>query len=127
RQHFGYDSFRGCQQEVIEHVSGGGHGLLIAPTGSGKSICYQIPAVAIETDPLQTADADAARQNRGGDLVLVLSPLIALMQDQVQSLQRRGIAATVINSSLTAEQRQQRYQAIASGRFSIVFVTPERF
>jgi len=112
QKHFGYDSFRGRQADVIEHVSGDRHALVIAPTGSGKSLCYQIPALALD---------------QPGELVLVLSPLIALMQDQVQSLTQRGIAATFINSSLSRDERQQRYAAIARGEYRIVYVTPERF
>jgi ATP-dependent DNA helicase RecQ len=112
KEHFGYESFRGCQSDVIDHIAGGGHGLLIAPTGSGKSICYQIPALA---------------PGRDDDLVLVLSPLIALMQDQVRSLVKRGIDATFVNSSLSREERVARYSDIAGGRYKIVYVTPERF
>jgi ATP-dependent DNA helicase RecQ len=112
QQHFGYSSFRGCQREVIQHVGSGKHAMLVAPTGSGKSLCYQIPALA---------------KGELNDLVLVLSPLIALMQDQVQSLNRRSISATYINSSLTRQQREQRYAEIAGGEYQIVYVTPERF
>lgn len=111
RRHFGFATFQGCQAEVIAHLLDGGHALLIAPTGSGKSLCYQLPAVTAAP----------------GDLVLVLSPLIALMQDQVDSLRGRGIDATFINSSLSRKDRLERYAAIARGDFAILYVTPERF
>lgn len=111
-QYFGYESFRGVQAEVIERVMQGHHALLIAPTGSGKSLCYQIPALATE---------------HPGDLVLVLSPLVALMQDQVDSLLKRGIEACFVNSSLSRQERTSRYQEIGDGRYRIAYVTPERF
>ena len=111
-QYFGYPAYRGCQAEVIDRVTQGQHALLIAPTGSGKSLCYQIPALAIE---------------RPNDLVLVLSPLVALMQDQVDSLLKRGIEACFVNSSLSRQERLSRYDEIGNGRYRIVYVTPERF
>jgi len=111
-QYFGYESFRGSQAEVIDRVTQGQHALLIAPTGSGKSLCYQIPALAT---------------GRPSDLVLVLSPLVALMQDQVDSLLRRGIEACFVNSSLSRVDRLSRYKEIGEGRYRIVYVTPERF
>lgn len=112
RQHFGYESFRGCQAEVIDRVIEGQHALLIAPTGSGKSLCYQIPALATE---------------RTNELVLVLSPLVALMQDQVDSLLKRGVDACFVNSSLARHERLSRSEAIGNGHYRIVYVTPERF
>ncbi|MCA9136466.1 MAG: ATP-dependent DNA helicase RecQ [Planctomycetales bacterium] len=113
-QHFfGYDSFRPSQSAIIDHIMAGKHAMVVMPTGMGKSLCYQIPALAIpENDP---------------SIVLVLSPLIALMQDQVDSLTRRGIDATFVNSSLDRDSRLARYQALASGAYRILFVTPERF
>ncbi|MEM6472774.1 MAG: RecQ family ATP-dependent DNA helicase [Planctomycetota bacterium] len=113
RQYFGYPSFRDGQLEIIEHLSCGRHAMVVMPTGMGKSLCYQIPA-------LQLRQGD-------GCLVLVLSPLIALMQDQVDALQKRGIDATFINSSLDRETRNERYDAIARGEYRLVYVTPERF
>lgn len=112
QRHFGHPSFRGCQQAAIECVLANRHAMVIAPTGSGKSLCYQIPAVAF---------------TESRDLVLVLSPLIALMQDQVDSLRRKNIDATFINSSLSGEERANRYRALANGKFRLVYVTPERF
>jgi ATP-dependent DNA helicase RecQ len=113
RKHFGYSDFRQCQAQVITQVSSGQHAMVVMPTGMGKSLCYQIPALAME--PHQ------------GDIVLVLSPLIALMQDQVDSLTSRGIEATMINSALDRETRIQRYQEVASGKYRLLYVTPERF
>ena len=118
REAFGHDAFRGDQADVIQRTLAGvpehaGHSLVLAPTGSGKSLCYQIPAILL------------ARQGQG--TTLVLSPLIALMQDQVAALQKRGVAATFINSTLRRQDRQQRYADLAAGRFDLVYVTPERF
>lgn len=112
-QYYGYDAFRPSQAAIIRHILGGGNAMVVMPTGMGKSLCYQIPALANEED--------------GRSIVLVLSPLIALMQDQVDSLLRRGIDATFINSSLDRQTRQTRYDALADGQYRILFVTPERF
>ncbi len=90
------------------------------PTGGGKSLCYQVPAIVMARS--QTGHAPARRP-----LTLVLSPLIALMKDQVDALQALGVEATFINSSLTGEQRRERYAGLAEGRFEILYVTPERF
>ena len=118
QQYFGFNSFRGCQHDVIRHVLAGQHALLLMPTGMGKSICYQIPA-------LLRARQTSSQARR--ELTVVLSPLIALMKDQVDSLQARGIQATYINSSLTASERKQRYTQVAGGQFDLLYVTPERF
>ncbi|MEL6105404.1 MAG: RecQ family ATP-dependent DNA helicase [Planctomycetota bacterium] len=112
RQYFGYDDFRPRQAAIIDHVNRGEHAMVVMPTGMGKSLCYQIPA-------LQLGDAK--------DLVLVLSPLIALMQDQVDSLRRRGIDATFVNSSLDRQTRVSRYEELAENQYRLLFVTPERF
>src|SRR5574340_1125343 len=82
---FGYSSFRGEQQAIVGHVAGGGDALVLMPTGGGKSLCYQIPALL--------------RRGVG----IVVSPLIALMQDQVDALQQLGVKAAVLNSSLAAD------------------------
>lgn len=113
QRYFGYDSFRADQERIIDHVLRGEHAMVVMPTGMGKSLCYQIPA-------LMPADDSAA-------IVVVLSPLIALMQDQVDSLLGRGIDATFINSSLDRQQRLERYQGVSEGRYRLLFVTPERF
>ncbi|WP_182866689.1 RecQ family ATP-dependent DNA helicase [Rhodopirellula sp. JC639] len=113
RRYYGFDDFRPGQAAIIDHVLAGGHAMVVMPTGMGKSLCYQIPS-------LSSADADRS-------IVLVLSPLIALMQDQVDSLLRRGIDASFINSSLDRETRLTRYDDLARGRYKLLFVTPERF
>lgn len=118
KNHFGFNSFLGAQQRIIEHVLAGQHALAIMPTGGGKSLCYQIPALEM---------ARKADENSQPGLTLVLSPLIALMKDQVDSLTKRGIAATYVNSSLTRREREERYRSISSGHHSLLYVTPERF
>ena len=117
KQHFGFETFRFPQAEIISHIMGGQNALVIMPTGSGKSLCYQIPA-------LMLADK---RSDVRRPLTLVLSPLIALMKDQVDSLQAAGIAATFINSSLNKRERESRYKAVARGDYCLLYVTPERF
>ncbi len=117
QQYFGYPEFRYPQDEIIAHVLSGQHSLIIMPTGSGKSLCFQIPAILFAQD--------AASQPR--PLTLVLSPLIALMKDQVDTLQAKGIAATFINSSLSRREREKRYAAVARGDYCLLYVTPERF
>ncbi|MBU0680515.1 MAG: ATP-dependent DNA helicase [Proteobacteria bacterium] len=107
--HFGHQKFRARQEEIIDTLLAGKHCLVMMPTGMGKSICYQIPALLLD------------------GLTLVISPLIALMQDQVSALRAKGIDATFINSSLTAEQRRQRYDEVGAGRYKLLYVTPERF
>lgn len=114
-RYFGYDSFRGPQEEIIQHVHAGGHALVIMPTGMGKSLCYQIPALM------------PAAESPLSPITLVLSPLIALMKDQVDALQDRGIQAAFINSSLRRQEREARYKAVAEGRYDLLYVTPERF
>lgn len=119
RKYYGYDSFRKPQEEVIRRVIGGEHALVIMPTGGGKSLCYQIPALI----PIEQSAAAAGKP----PLTLVLSPLIALMKDQVDALRGRGIEATFINSSLSRDERERRYAAVAKGDFLLLYVTPERF
>src|SRR5690625_7449527 len=96
RQVLGYRQFRGQQQQIIDHVLTGGHALALMPTGGGKSLCYQIPALI-----------------RPGTAV-VISPLIALMRDQVSALQHNGVAAAVLNSSLSAQEQRRTEQALRS-------------
>ena len=111
RRYFGYTNFRKSQARVIEHVLSGKHAMVVMPTGMGKSLCYQIPALTYSDR----------------SLVLVLSPLIALMQDQVDSLCSRDIDATYINSSLEREERMRRYTQVAASEYRLLYVTPERF
>ena len=108
RQVFGYRQFRGQQQQIIDHVLTGGHALALMPTGGGKSLCYQIPALI-----------------RPGTAV-VISPLIALMRDQVSALQHNGVAAAVLNSSLSAQEQRRTEQALAAGQLKLVYIAPER-
>ncbi len=122
KKHFGYDEFRGTQNEIISHVLSGQHSLVIMPTGSGKSLCFQIPALMFADQ----AVGDKTKADRK-PLTLVLSPLIALMKDQVDTLQAKGIAATFINSSLSKRDREKRYAAISRGDYCLLYVTPERF
>lgn len=119
---FGYPHFRGPQEDVIRHLTQGGHALVVMPTGSGKSLCYQIPALALAPRDLQPFEPWLDCR-----IVVVLSPLIALMKDQTDALLRRGIDAAFINSSLDREMRQRRYGELAEGHFRILYVTPERF
>jgi ATP-dependent DNA helicase RecQ len=109
RERFGLSAFRGPQREVIEAVVAGRDVLLTMPTGAGKSLCYQLPAVVLD------------------GLVLVVSPLIALMQDQVDALRKRGVRAAFVNSSLDAHERRTRLEAAARGELELLYVTPERF
>ncbi len=113
RQVFGFTDFRASQQAIIDRVLAGRHAMVVMPTGMGKSLCYQVPALMMA--------------GGGRDIVLVISPLIALMKDQVDALVRRGIEATYINSSLDRPTRESRYAEIAEGRYRLLYVTPERF
>ncbi len=105
---FGYPSFRGQQQAVVEQVSAGGDALVLMPTGGGKSLCYQIPALL--------------RPGTG----IVVSPLIALMQDQVESLRAVGVAAAFLNSSLDAGAQREVEQQLLAGALNLLYVAPER-
>ncbi|MGB0562413.1 MAG: DNA helicase RecQ [Spirulinaceae cyanobacterium] len=108
KQHFGYDQFRPGQQAIIEAALQGRDVLAIMPTGAGKSLCFQLPAL------LQPG------------LAVVVSPLIALMQDQVAALQDNGIGATFLNSSLTVNEARSRQAEILQGRIKLLYVAPER-
>jgi len=105
---FGYPAFRGHQAEVIEHVAGGGDALVLMPTGSGKSLCYQIPALL--------------REGVG----VVVSPLIALMQDQVAALAELGVRAAFLNSTLSGAQVAEVERRVRGGELDLVYVAPER-
>ncbi|MBQ6941261.1 MAG: RecQ family ATP-dependent DNA helicase [Akkermansia sp.] len=109
RTYFGFDELRPGQDEVVQAIMAGRDAMGIMPTGGGKSLCYQLPALC-----------------RPG-LTVVVSPLIALMKDQVDALQARGIPAAAINSSLGAEEYRQVMQALRCGELKIVYVAPERF
>ena len=109
RQRFGHPDFRPGQAAIIEAVLAGRDVLAVMPTGSGKSLCYQLPAVFRE------------------GCTLVISPLIALMKDQVDSLQAQGVAATYINSSLSPHEQHERLRACRAGTYDLLYVAPERF
>ncbi len=110
RDRFGFDALRPLQQLVIERLMSGGDALTIMPTGSGKSLCFQLPALAMEQP----------------GITLVFSPLIALMEDQVSALRAKGVRAVYINSTLDKKERLKRYAQIANNEFEIVYATPER-
>ncbi len=105
---FGFDSFRGSQQAVIEHVVGGGDAVVLMPTGGGKSLCYQVPALL-----------------RPG-LGVVVSPLIALMKDQVDALGQAGVRAAALNSRLSLREAAEVERAAANGALDLLYVSPER-
>ncbi|MFI4892975.1 MAG: RecQ family ATP-dependent DNA helicase [Phycisphaerales bacterium JB058] len=115
---FGLSSLRPEQTPVVDNLVRGTSMLVVWPTGSGKSLCYQLPALVL---------ADEAKQ-KGEEpgVTLVFSPLIALMEDQVSSLRKRGIKATYINSTLSKKKREERYSKLAEGKYEIVYATPER-
>src|SRR2546422_2086819 len=108
-ERFGHQHFRPGQEAIIGALLEGQHVLTVMPTGSGKSLCYQLPALLHD------------------GCTLVISPLIALMKDQVDSLQERGIAATFINSSLPAQEQQERLYACRAGHYKLLYIAPERF
>ncbi|MDD5241063.1 MAG: DNA helicase RecQ [Sulfuricella sp.] len=105
---FGYASFRGEQQAVVEHLAAGGDALVLMPTGGGKSMCYQLPALL--------------RPGTG----IVISPLIALMQDQVDALKQLGVKAAFLNSSLAADSAREVFGNLMRGKLDILYVAPER-
>ena len=110
QEYFGYDSFRGEQEAIIKRiVEEQKHSLVLMPTGSGKSLCYQVPALYFENS------------------TIVISPLIALMQDQVDALRKKDIPAAFINSTLSKQEREKRLNDFVSGKIKLLYVTPERF
>ena len=110
KDYFGFESFRGEQERIINRiVEEHGHTIVLMPTGGGKSLCYQVPALCLS----------------GG--TLVVSPLIALMQDQVDALRKKNIPATFINSTVSGKDKSERLKAFIDGKIKILYVTPERF
>ncbi len=105
---FGYDAFRPLQREIIDAALGGRDVLVLMPTGGGKSLCYQLPALARE------------------GLTIVVSPLIALMKDQVDALQAAGAPATFLNSTLDAEESRRRIAGLHQGEYKLLYIAPER-
>lgn len=108
RARFGYPDFRPAQVGALEAVLGGQDALIVLPTGGGKSLCYQVPALL-----------------RNG-LTLVLSPLISLMKDQVEALERRGLPAAYINSTLSSGEVADRIAEVEAGRVRLLYLAPER-
>src|SRR5438552_3078450 len=109
RDRFGFQEFRPAQKQVIDKIMAGENALAVMPTGSGKSLCYQLPALALP------------------GLTLVVSPLIALMKDQVDQLNHLGLPATVINSTVSREQQRSRLEQAIAGRIKLLYIAPERF
>ncbi len=109
---FGYDSFRGPQQAIVEHVVQGGDALVLMPTGGGKSLCYQIPAIA--------------RQNAGHGVTIVISPLIALMHDQVGALHEAGVSAAFLNSTQSFEESSALEKQLLRAELTLLYAAPER-
>ncbi|MET0541837.1 MAG: RecQ family ATP-dependent DNA helicase, partial [Variovorax sp.] len=109
---FGYKAFRGPQAPIVDHVVGGGDALVLMPTGGGKSLCYQIPAIA--------------RQRAGHGVAIVVSPLIALMHDQVGALHEAGVNASFLNSTLDWAQTQDVERRMARAEITLLYAAPER-
>jgi ATP-dependent DNA helicase RecQ len=109
RRYFGFDDFRPGQEEIVNTIVSGKNALVVMPTGGGKSLCYQLPALMLDGP------------------TLVVSPLIALMKDQVDALCAKGIEAGTINSMLSPSEQDEVISALAAGRIKIVYVAPERF
>lgn len=108
RNHWGYDKFRPLQEEIVQHVAEGQDTIALLPTGGGKSVCFQVPGLMHE------------------GLTLVISPLIALMQDQVRNLNSKGIAATYINSAISFRDIDRKLQMAMDGKFRFLYLAPER-
>jgi ATP-dependent DNA helicase RecQ len=105
---FGHPAFRGAQADIVAHVAGGGDALVLMPTGGGKSLCYQLPALLRE------------------GTALVVSPLIALMQDQVAALTQLGVRAAFLNSTLDGRAVNACEKALRNGELDLLYVAPER-
>ena len=109
---FGYPAFRGQQAAVVDHLVGGGDALVLMPTGGGKSLCYQVPAIA--------------RHRAGRGVALVVSPLIALMHDQVGALEEAGVHAAFLNSTLDGDEARRIERELLGGRLVLLYAAPER-
>jgi len=109
---FGYTQFRGAQQEIVDHVVAGGDALVLMPTGGGKSLCYQVPAIV--------------RHRAGRGVTVVVSPLIALMHDQVGALHEVGVAAAFLNSTLDGDEARRIERELLAGRLTLLYAAPER-
>jgi ATP-dependent DNA helicase RecQ len=112
REVFGYEQYRGPQAAIIDHVAAGGDALVLMPTGGGKSLCYQIPAIA--------------RHRQGLGVAVVISPLIALMHDQVGALHEAGVEAAFLNSTLSGDEAWDVEKRMARGELTLLYAAPER-
>ncbi|GCL65173.1 DNA helicase RecQ [Pseudaquabacterium pictum] len=112
QQVFGYAAFRGQQQAVVDHVTAGGDALVLMPTGGGKSLCYQVPAIA--------------RHRAGQGVTLVVSPLIALMHDQVGALDEAGVKSAFLNSTLEGDEARRVERDLMAGNLVLLYAAPER-
>ncbi|MCB1609685.1 MAG: DEAD/DEAH box helicase, partial [Xanthomonadales bacterium] len=108
QQVFGFSSFRGQQQAIVEHLCDGGDALVLMPTGGGKSLCFQVPALLRE------------------GTAVVISPLIALMEDQVNSLNQLGVRAAFLNSSLDGSRQAEVLRQLHAEELDLLYVSPER-
>jgi len=108
-RYFGFRDFREPQGEVISGILHGKDVFVVMPTGGGKSLCYQLPAILLD------------------GVTIVVSPLVALMKDQVDALVARGLAATLINSTISGSEQQHRIRRMREGEFKLVYIAPERF
>ena len=108
KRHFGHDQFRPLQREIVQDALAGQDVFVLMPTGGGKSLCFQLPALMRE------------------GLTIVVSPLIALMKDQVDALQTSGIPATYLNSTLNREEAKARWRGLHRGEYRMLYVAPER-
>ena len=106
---FGFSAFRGDQKDIIQGVLQGKGALVLMPTGMGKSLCYQLPSLLLE------------------DITIVISPLIALMQDQVDQARAKGLQTVAIHSGIAKEERELRYKELRQGKHKLLYVTAERF
>src|ERR1700712_72132 len=105
---FGHAEFRGQQEDVVDHIVGGGDAVVLFPTGAGKSICYQVPALC-----------------RSG-VGIVISPLIALMRDQVEAMRQQGVRAEALNSSMSPDEATHVRNLLRRGALDLLYVAPER-
>ena len=108
-KHFGFGEFLAGQEQVVSSLLSGQDALVVMPTGGGKSLCYQLPALVMD------------------GVTIVVSPLIALMKDQVDGLLKKGVAVTMINSTLSPDEQRDRIRRMREGEFKLVYVAPERF
>src|SRR6187455_1421456 len=107
-RYFGYNSFRPGQEAIIRHVISGNDALVLMPTGGGKSICYQLPALVMD------------------GITIVVSPLIALMKDQVDALRQNGVPAAFLNSSLSPREQESIMWQLKAGELKLLYIAPER-